>query len=646
MHFLSSITIVVLYSLACLGTGQLLISMLRGHFRERQQTSLASTGIASDFLTGLATLSTVLTMLGLMGWIKTWPVMLSLFPGLFGFIIHHITVISWLRSLWQGFLHTLHLPLQWLLVALTTTLLVLACALGAWTLQPIGDAAAFYMAYPKIIAATGLLEPMPGPMYLFSTIGLSIELHYAALMVLADANAAKLLMFPVALCTLAMLNAIVRACGGRTLACLVSAAMLFSSYTFYFYSFDGKVDIVAAAFGLAAVYWLLQALITNLSKTYLMLAGWFAGLATMAKFSYIPTLGICMLTLIIWHLATRQRQHPLRPVHQSVSTFLKLSFILAGVAVIAWIPQLIKNGALFAAPFAPFLGMPDKGWLDQTWFSPEVTHRILLSYPFALVYGRYPMQGGGLSFLFIAFLPFLYWLRSKIDWQKSLTAAITLSAIAALIVWMALRPSVIAPRYILATLLLFIPILAIAVETAMEQAHRSQLLQAAVCATMLSAIAVSFWHLLPVPAALASHLRHQNTECLLASQECPLQQKLNTIAQAGERVFIDSYYPYWLDVPLLTCRDTSEEQQALRNSPQPLAWLAAHGFHYVFIDTTVDKKLATNLQTLMANNPGDLSLIDSQGTNLFLYKINSATTVNNRCVADSAGRWHLESIAQ
>lgn len=646
MLFLSSIAIVVLYSLACLGTGQLLISMLRGFFRERQQTGLASTEIASAFLTGLAILSAALTMLGLMSWIKTWPIMLSLLPGLVGFIVHRATAISWFRNLWQGFLHTLHLPLQWLAVVLATTLLVVACALGAWTLQPIGDAAAFYMAYPKIIAATGLLEPMAGPMYFFSAIGLSIELHYAALMVLADANAAKLLMFPVALCTLAMLNAIVRACGGRKLACTVSAAMLFSSYTFYFYSFDGKVDLVAAAFGLAAVYWFLQGSLTHLSKTYLVLAGWFAGLATMAKFSYIPTLGICMLTLIIWYLATsRHRQYPLRPVHQSICTFLKLSFNLAGAAVIAWIPQLIKNGVLFAAPFAPFWGLPDKGWLDQTWFSPEVTQKILLTYPLALVYGRYPMQGGGLSFLFIAFLPFLYWLKGKIDWQKSLTA-ITLSALAALIVWMALRPSVIAPRYILATLLLFIPILAIAVETAMEQAHRSQLLQTAVSVTMLSAIAVSFWHLLPVPAALVSHFRHENTECLLASHECPLQKNLNALAHAGERVFIASYYPYWLDVPLLTCRDTNAELQALRNAAQPLPWLVTHGFHYVFIDTTVDKKLATDLQAVLTHNSDDVTLLGSQDTNLFLYKIKSAAVANNLCIADHVGRWHLKDITQ
>jgi hypothetical protein len=175
----------------------------------------------------------------------------------------------------------------------------------------------------------------------------------------------------------------------------------------------------------------------------------------------------------------------------------KMCCLFAILGVIAWIPQLIKNWMLFDAPLAPFFGLTDKNWLNQEWFNQEVTRRILMTYPFALVSGRYPMQGGGLSFLFIAFLPFLFWLNTK-SCNRTLLFAVTFSGLVSLAVWMLIRPSVIAPRYILATLLLFVPVLAIAVEHALKKINNSKLVEHTVVAATLLAILISFWHPCPL----------------------------------------------------------------------------------------------------------------------------------------------------
>lgn len=195
-------------------------------------------------------------------------------------------------------------------------------------------AAAFYLVYPKIIAASGLLDPMQGPFYFFSTIGLAVELHYAALMVLADENAAKLFMFPIAMAAGVMLTGIVSLCGGGIIAITIGWSMLLTSYTFNHYIFDGKVDLVAAAFGLAATYWLLAGTGQNTSMVRLAMSGWFAGLATVAKFSYILTLGTSLSVLFVWRLGISRI--PSTNFRKDVFLFAKIGIVMVLTAMIAW----------------------------------------------------------------------------------------------------------------------------------------------------------------------------------------------------------------------------------------------------------------------------------------------------------------------
>ena len=639
-----SLAISVAYAVVCLGWGFLIVQAF-GRCGIKISTDESSSDdssilVASGFLTGAAAISALLTVLGLIGQLRLLPLILVLLPGSVGLMLGRKSLHDCMYASLDQLKAIRVMPLWLLLIAGFTALLALGTGIGAWVLPPKGDAAAFYMVYPKIIAATGLLEPMHGPFYFFSVIGLPVELHYAALMVLADEHAAKFFMFPIAVSVGVMLVGIVRLCGGGIAAIALSWAMLFSSYTFHHYVYDGKVDLAAAAFGLAAVYWLLRGTESRVSVLACGVAGWFAGLATTAKFSYLLVLGVSLFVLLAWRLVVSRSEET--KLGESSVNLARVSGLMAIAAVVAWIPQLLKNGMLFDAPLAPFLGGQGEGnLLSQVWFSPEDTRKILLTYPFALVFGRYPMQGGGLSFLFLAFLPFLAWMARPASWRRSMTVAVTVAAFVGGAAWMVLRPSVIAPRYILATLLLFVPILAIAAEDVLTRMPVSRMLQTGTTATVMLAIAASFWHLLPIAGAILSGMYARDNECLLASAECSSFQQLEEVARPGDRILISSYYPYWLAPSHLQCRDSLQEQREIPDQAQLLPWLQSHGFAYVAIDTQGSGKLADDMAQLAISHSAEVQeLPDAQA--LKMYRIKSETPGHVRCVESTPGRWYLQ----
>lgn len=644
MHWLLSLAISLAYAFVCLGWG-FLIAQAFVRFRIKISTDECTSDnssilVTSVFLTGAAVISALLTVLGLIGQLRPLPLFVLLLPGSFGLMLGRKSLHAFMyASLDQ--LKAIRVMPQWLLlIAGFTTLLILGTGIGAWVLPPKGDAAAFYMVYPKIMAATGLLEPMHGPFYFFSVIGLPVELHYAALMVLADEHAAKFFMFPIAVSAGVMLVGIVRLCGGGIAAVALSWAMLFSSYTFHHYVYDGKVDLAAAAFGLGAVYWLLRGTGSRVSVLACGVAGWFAGLATAAKFSYLLVLAVSLSVLLVWRLVVSRSQEA--KLAESSVNLARVSGVMVIAAVVAWLPQLLKNGMLFDAPLAPFLGgQSDANLLSQVWFSPEDTRKILVTYPFALVFGRYPMQGGGLSFLFLAFLPFVIWLSRPNSWMRSVTVAVTIAGLSGVLAWMLLRPSVIAPRYILAPLLLFVPILAIATEDVLAKKAAPQVLRVGTMLTVLFAIMASFWHLLPIPSAVISGFGSKGNACSLASPECDSFQKLSEIAGPSDRLLIASYYPYWLSPSQLQCRDTLDEQRAIPDRAQLVPWLQLRGFVYVAVDPTVSRRLAADLLQLVENNVQDVHELPS-GTTLKLYHIKSDLPGRVHCVQTSPGRWSLQ----
>ena len=258
-----------------------------------------------------------------------------------------------------------------------------------------------------------------------------------------------------------------------------------------------------------------------------------------------------------------------------------------------------------------------------------------------LVFGRYPMQGGGLSFLFLAFLPFLIWLSRPLSWRDSRVTALSIAALSGIIAWMVLRPSVIAPRYILVPLLLLTPILTIAVERVLTKNNLNQVLRIGTTTTVFLAITASFWHLLPIPGAIFSDRNLQQNTCLLASSECNSFYKLSKIAQPGDRIFVGSHYPYWLTPSQLQCRNTLDEFREANKHPKLLSWLKSRGFSYAIVDPSLTKKIASDLNLLSTSDTREVKEIQ-KGFSLKSYQIRNDTSTRVQCVETIPGRWHLQ----
>jgi len=79
-----------------------------------------------------------------------------------------------------------------------------------------------------------------------------------------------------------------------------------------------------------------------------------------------------------------------------------------------------------------------------------------------------------------------------------------------------------------------------------------------------------------------------------------VQNTVNTIAQPGERVYLASYYRYWLRPDLLQCTNGDSETNTIMNglNQSPDAWseIYERGFHYLIIDGTQPQFDLENVQ--------------------------------------------------
>lgn len=260
--------------------------------------------------------------------------------------------------------------------------------------------------------------------------------------------------------------------------------------------------------------------------------------------------------------------------------------------------NMIGTANVLRAALAPFVGGPqDKGWLQQVWFNQETTRRIVLTYPLAFVFGRYPTQGGGLSFLALACLPLaLLFLTRPRPFSRSTLAQVTVVALVGLLLWVFLHPSVIAPRYLLATLLLFYLIAAKGAEYAWEADTPLRLIRFGIAGTLFVALLAAAYPLWTVGwAALMG--RFSQDECALASKFCAPLTSLNRIACPGDRVYMTNYSGYWLRPDLLQCRDNREDERAVRSSPVPLEALCHRGFRFVVVDRTSHGEMLSRLES-------------------------------------------------
>ncbi len=579
--------------------------------------------LATAFLLGQAVLANVWLLLGMQSWLSQAVVIAVLLGcALAGAPFAH-------RSL-SGLPARIGEEIQWwsqqrVILRLIISASVLAFVLfgiGAFLNPPVDDAEAFYMVYPKIIAASERITPMP-TYWDFSQIGLIGEMHFAALIQLSGVQAAKLFVWPISLAAAILLMGVGAECGVGRIGQWFAVIILLSSSAFTKHISDGKVDLFAAALGIAAFYWALKASGHAGRKSVLAITGLCTGFAVVAKLPYLVSVVPGIFLLVMGrHYITEVRTKGRAPA----SLFIVAAQLTLWITIAA-MPHIFKNGVFFGAPLTPFIGPPElTNLVNQVWFSPETTRWIVLTYPYALTFGRYHMQEGRLSFLLLAFLLLALGLPRAKPLLHSALAQITISAVLGTALWIFVNPSVLAPRYILASLLMFIPLAARAAEYAYQSETKSGWAWIAVLGFLTLALVRDMYR--PItkwPFYLVRYAKGEFSQCKLASEYCPSLTAVNRLAAPGARIYFAGYYSFWLRADLLQCRQAREDEKVLASSKtmsDKWAKLFEHGFEYVIIDKATHRSELASFETLPTPAWLDIEKI-LEDRRLLIYKIKS-----------------------
>lgn len=563
----------------CIGS---LLTLFLGLPLERIDKISPSAALATAFLLGQGGLATVWLLLALAGWF--WP---GIVAGLLtlcvlgGGAFAWPTVVNFARQFWTALSSLRTESLPWRILVFLTLLLLLVEGVNSARPPTAGsDAEAFYMALPKVIAASHRLVPLRG-YETYSQIGLQGEFHYAALMSLGSPQAAKLFVWPTGLAVAMVLVAIGSEAGLGRRGKWIVLAVLYTSTGFTLVITDGKVDLFGAAMGMAAFYWALQTGERH-GTSALRLTGLFVGLAVIGKLSYAAALVPGILLLVIWQATTASEK---RPMAASLSSLVKPGLAVGFWMMLPFVPHLLKNGILFGEPLAPFLSSGGQSWLDQTWFSPEVTRWIVMTYPLALVFGNYPMQYGNLSPLILAFAPLSFLLPRPRSIVGSRLIRITLAAALGMVIWLVLRPSVLAPRYILAPLLVLIPAVARGAEYVTQLETKPRWLSGGILTALFIIVSSRLSQQTESTITTLLYEAGQYSDCGVSGGFCTVSDAVNREAAPGDRVFLGTYSRYWLRPDLMQCVSGASDSEIYSSqTPEAAwAWLFELGFRYVIL---------------------------------------------------------------
>ncbi len=613
--YINTFFLCTLYSFACLCAGSILMNLF-GRFSIVIREISPLNYVFTSFLLGSGILTNI------------WALVLSVsqFHRASVGSILFICLLFGIRNIWQiknklldqlsgikkGFSNE---PVSWKIIIILAMLMIILTGVRSFMpLSYYSDATAFYMVLPKLLIANQQWSFLRG-YEAFSTIGLHGELHYAALMTLGSDWGAKLFNWPISLSCAALLAALAAKTGvGRRGQWLV-IVMVFSSTAFTKLIGSGKVDIFAAAMGIAAIYWIIHEY-DKPCRAEKLLAGLFAGFAVIAKISYLPLIVPCMILLIAW-----QNNYSSDNEQYNFKCFTISIIILACGILLPMLVHFLKNWVLFHEPFAPFIYFSEShavgSWASQEWISTETIKKLILTYPLALTYGEYPFQMGTMSKLYLAFTPLILLIPRKNNLLKNRMFQISLAGIAGIIIWTVIKPGVFAPRYILYTLLLLTPVIAAAAEfITLKEKRKSCISASIVCVCILCMLFsnLSYAH------RMKRRIKKKST---FDSSVYLASKKMNEVAKTGDRVYSLNYYTYWYSSNLLQSMSQRENESIYFNTESSSkTWesLFNNGFRFVFINRLTHKSIAETFDDKQTPEWLDVKIIYNE-KDILLYHL-------------------------
>jgi hypothetical protein len=594
MRVLVAAIAVGLYSVGCLSLGMILLHVVRVN-RAGGISVSASGYFGSAFAVGQGILGVAWQSITVMGCFS---------PGVVAGVLSALLLVTCgsggrlrklVRSIWGAASALRKEGIGW--CAIAVLLIVLAVAIICLTsYPPMEDAEAFYLSLPRLFASTHRFSMLPRYTE-FCQIGLGSEMHagvyYSLVSPIYDEFAAelaaKLNVIPAIGAMCAVVWALTSRVGGGRRAQLLAVAMVLSSSMVWMIVLLSKSDLYPALLGVAAMYWLLLAGDLE-DRVTLAMTGLLTGLAVSGKISYLGVMGPMLALLIAWQMWRRGMVGGITPLSARVLLLVRRYGILALWTLVGVAPLVIKNTLVFGQPLAPLvlIGALPNPLLHQTWFSPETTRWILATYPLALIYGKYPMQAGTLSALWLAFAPMILLSSWRKEWRRSESMLLAGAAVIGLLVWIILEPSVIAPRYYMPAVVVLIPTAAIATERAIRGGERKALSIAVILST-IAVLCMDIRSIAPYARWGRHYLSATSADWGREDAVWAALNTLNQMAGPGERVYLATYWSLQLRTDLIQCalRDQElEDLKRMKDDPVGLvAMLHGLGVRYIIQDT-------------------------------------------------------------
>ncbi len=573
-----SASICLIYTISCLTTGLLLLPVV-GVARSAWRNHSAWAITATALMLGQCLFVIAWTGLGLMGYFVRVPitVLLALILSIGIIFVRRDMAALFKRLFGQITNHYLALPPQIKFVEILVILVVVL--LGVFNASlPVrfgaGDGIFFYMVLPKLMAASGRLIPVIGYEHTHSISGLFGEMHHSVLLALGNEQAVLLFVWVTTLAMLALLVSLCGSLGVGNVGKVVAMVMMLSSTSVSFYIIDGKVDIFGASLGIAALYWIVEFKRYSINGSSLYLVGILTGFAVVAKATYAIAVALPIFIILLWEI--RKSRYPIR---------VWIGFIL--VTILPLLTLVVKNSVLFQEPFAPFVFLNeqigDKYNSQGYWNSLDVARNILLTYPFALVYGDHVFQYGNLSGLYLAFAPLILFVPIG-SWRKhNLLVRFSIVILITVLVGAVLQARYFAPRFMLPALLSLIPAIAFATENVYCSVGKNTWFRS----VFMVCLCIGLIGYSTIEQDMKRLFRYKVQGvgiCDLEGfplPECYDMLAMNALARVGDRINVSSGYTYWLREDLIQCMATKDEQHLLSGGPDNMSKLYDLGFQYV-----------------------------------------------------------------
>jgi len=562
------VALLVVYATAIILAGIILLHLMRFRINDAGPTERA--GLA--FTLGHGLIGTLWQIFATASVFSRWSVITTLLLVIAGgVVVCRHDPVTWIPrlSVWRR----PAIMAATVVTAASATMMALHFPLSL--LPPGTDALAFYISQPKLIAAVGSFVPLSN-YEAFAQINLAAEMHYGAFFLLGGDHigelAGKAFMWMAGAASLVVLSGLSRLAGLGGFGRAVTVAIAVSGTAFTLVLWDGKTDLIPNALALLAVY---GVLLPADNPARPAITGIASGMACVGKLSFIPSFGVTLAILFL-----RQAMH--QPVLQA--RLMRDTATTAAWFLVPIVALVLKNTVGYGEPFAPFLLLNPgaRAELDQVWFSPENTRWIVTSYPLALTFGQYPMQHGNVGVPIMAALPFL--LVPAIRRGAGSTAVwMAIAGLVGILAWVILRPSVLAPRYILPCLFLLAP--ACAAVFVWMWKEGGPIARAAMVVSALTMFVVQ------VSEVLSTILNNRFYLLVLPENSThPIWRTAdfaNTSRREDVRVLNLMYYSSMYRPDLLVCMKAVEVRDLKslsRTSKQFWEWAHRHGVTHVSID--------------------------------------------------------------